>query len=45
MIWEENVRRIQKHNLEYDMGKHTYTMGINQFSDRVSIEAVGSVWS
>jgi cathepsin L len=33
LIWESNVQYIQKHNLEYDMGKHTYGLGVNEFAD------------
>ncbi|CAF1548255.1 unnamed protein product, partial [Rotaria sordida] len=32
-IWEENVRMIQKHNFESDLGIHTFTMKVNQFAD------------
>lgn len=35
-IWEDNVRMIQKHNLEADMGLHTFTMKVNHFADLVS---------
>jgi len=28
---------IRKHNLESDMGIHSYTLGINQFGDMVNI--------
>ncbi len=34
-VWEKNVEKIQIHNLEYDLGLHTYTMGINQYADLV----------
>ena len=37
MIWEKNVRLIQKHNLEADRGVHTYTLGINKYADMVGI--------
>lgn len=40
MIWEENVRMIQKHNLEADMGKHTYTLGMNSFGDQTIKEII-----
>uniref|UniRef100_A0A4W3JVS3 Cathepsin propeptide inhibitor domain-containing protein n=1 Tax=Callorhinchus milii TaxID=7868 RepID=A0A4W3JVS3_CALMI len=33
MIWEDNMRFIQKHNQEHSMGKHTFTVDINQFGD------------
>lgn len=32
-VWEENVDTIRKHNEEAVFGAHTYTMGINQFTD------------
>ncbi|CAF3842821.1 unnamed protein product [Rotaria sordida] len=32
-IWEKNVEMIQRHNLEADLGIHTYTMKVNQFAD------------
>ncbi|XP_032902576.1 cathepsin L1-like [Amblyraja radiata] len=33
MVWEQNVRYIEQHNMEHSMGKHTFTVGINQFGD------------
>ena len=36
VIWEKNVRKVQQHNLEFDMGRHTFSMGINEYSDLVS---------
>jgi len=39
-IWEDNVRTIQKHNLEADMGLHTFTMKINHFGDLTNEEFV-----
>ncbi|CAO2596382.1 Protein CTLA-2-beta [Lemmus lemmus] len=32
-LWEENKKIIEKHNAEYEQGKTSYTMGLNQFSD------------
>lgn len=36
-IWEENLGKIRKHNLEADMGLHTYTMEMNRFGDLVGL--------
>ena len=33
LIWEDNLKYIQQHNIEYDLGKHSYYLGINEFSD------------
>jgi cathepsin L len=33
IIWEENVALIQAHNLEYDLGLHTFTLGMNEHGD------------
>jgi len=40
MIFEQNVKRIQQHNLEYNLGKHSYFLGINKFSDNTFEEYV-----
>ncbi|UYV60921.1 hypothetical protein LAZ67_1002847, partial [Cordylochernes scorpioides] len=32
-IFEERLNRIVQHNLEYDLGIHSYYRGINEFSD------------
>ncbi|XP_078054334.1 procathepsin L-like isoform X2 [Mustelus asterias] len=37
-IWEDNVRYIEQHNLEYSMGKHTFTVGMNEFGDLTNKE-------
>jgi hypothetical protein len=34
-IWEENLTKIRKHNLEADIGLHRYTMEMNRFGDLV----------
>ena len=35
MIWEENYRKVLKHNYEFDLGKQSYRLGLNRFSDMV----------
>ena len=35
-IFLQNKEEIAKHNAEYELGIHTYTIGVNQFSDMVS---------
>ncbi|KAI0242156.1 Cathepsin L1 [Lamellibrachia satsuma] len=32
-FFQERVAEISAHNLEYDLGRHTFTMGINEYSD------------
>lgn len=36
-IWEENLGKIRKHNLEADIGLHKYTMEMNRFGDLVCL--------
>lgn len=33
--FEANVEIIRKHNLEADLGLHTYTLGMNNYGDLV----------
>jgi len=32
-IWEEEMEMVEEHNKEVEEGKHTYTLGENEFSD------------
>jgi len=33
LAWEKNVEKINLHNSGYKVGNHSFTMGINQFTD------------
>jgi cathepsin L len=35
-VFLDNLRNIQKHNTEADMGKHTFWLGVNEYRDWVS---------
>jgi len=39
-IWEANIALIRKHNLEADLGLHTYTLGMNKYGDMTIHEFV-----
>jgi cathepsin L len=38
LIWEKNVRFIQKHNVEESLGQHTYTVKMNKYGDLTNKE-------
>ena len=38
--WEANVEIIRKHNLEADLGLHTYTLGVNNYADLVDYSEI-----
>ena len=35
--WESNLNKVQQHNLQADLGVHTYWLGMNKYADLVSI--------
>ncbi|UYV61003.1 hypothetical protein LAZ67_1003061 [Cordylochernes scorpioides] len=39
-IFEENMKKIVQHNLEYDLGIHSYYLGINKYSDMSQQEII-----
>ncbi|XP_072418084.1 cathepsin J-like [Chiloscyllium punctatum] len=38
MIWEDNMRYIEQHNLEHSLGKRTSKLGMNNFGDLTNEE-------
>jgi len=40
IIWEQNLQKIHEHNMEADMGKHTYWLGLNEYADLTNGEFV-----
>jgi cathepsin L len=39
-IWESNLQKVQDHNLQADLGVHTYWLGMNKFADMTITEFV-----
>merc|ERR1719318_572752 len=37
-IYQDSKKMIEQHNAEHAAGKHTFTLGINQFSDMLNSE-------
>nr|AWM96388.1 cathepsin L1 [Dugesia japonica] len=44
-IWEENMKFIKQHNLQFDLGMKKFTVGINEFSDMSQIEFQSNILS
>jgi len=39
-IWESNLKYVENHNLEADLGVHTYWLGMNAYADMTNAEFV-----
>ncbi|CAF0950136.1 unnamed protein product [Adineta steineri] len=39
-VWENNLKMIEEHNLQADLGVHTYRLGMNQHGDLTANEVV-----
>jgi len=39
-IWEENLKKIEHHNIRASLGQHTYTLGMNKYGDMTNREFV-----
>jgi cathepsin L len=39
-IWEDNLKKVQEHNLQADLGEHTYWLGMNAYADMTINEFV-----
>ncbi|XP_021071372.1 cathepsin 8 isoform X1 [Mus pahari] len=37
-VWEENMKLVKQHNIEYDQGKKNFTMDVNIFGDMTGEE-------
>lgn len=42
-IWEKNLRFVNRHNLEYSLGMHTFTVAMNHLADKTSEEVLCSL--
>lgn len=42
-IWEDSVKFVTIHNLEYSLGLHTYEVGMNHLADMTSEEVVATM--
>ncbi|XP_073466596.1 cathepsin S-like [Aquarana catesbeiana] len=43
MIWEETLKFVTIHNLEYSLGLHTYEVGMNHLADMTPEEVGGKI--
>jgi hypothetical protein len=39
-IWEDNLKKIQEHNHQADLGVYTYWLGMNKYADMVNFDFI-----
>jgi len=42
MIWKQNLQKIMRHNIRYELGLETYFMGLNEFADMTEEEFIST---
>ncbi len=35
-IWKDNLKKVEEHNLQADLGVYTYWLGMNKYADMVN---------
>src|SRR5262249_25252973 len=39
-IWENNLKKVQEHNFQADLGIYTYWLGMNKYADMVNFHPI-----
>ncbi len=39
-IWEDNLKKVQEHNHQADLGVYTYWLGMNKYADMVNFDFI-----
>lgn len=42
-IWENNLKIVEQHNLQADLGVYTYWLGMNEYADLVKFDLIQCV--
>jgi cathepsin L len=43
LTWEDNLKFVNKHNLEFSLGQHTFTVAMNKYADMTNKEFVNKM--